>query len=138
MADANDLYGQAVTALNTAVGAGTHLSSDWLPTVPIPSGQTKGYQLRVDPLAVAEGANSNESYRTCAVDVVLLLAVGTTESDAERDAWRDLIEAVLPPSFWRALAAVRDVAEGPELQGDTERVGNVLRATVSVQVDLKP
>lgn len=138
MATANDLYDDAVTALNTAIGAGTHASSDWLVNIAFPSGVTSQYQVVVDPLATAEGSNSNEANRVAAVRVTLAQKVGTAESAGEQDTFRSTIEALLVPSFWRGLASVYRVAEGPELQGDSVRVGNILRAVVAVEIDLTP
>lgn len=138
MATANDLYDDAVTALDTAIGAGTHASSDWSVTVAFPAGVLSQYQVVVDPLATAEGSNSNQANRVAAVRVTLAQKIGTTESDAERDTFRDAIESLLAPSFWRAMSSVYSVAEGPELQGDSVRVGNILRAVVAVEIDLTP
>lgn len=138
MATANDLYDDAVTALNTTIGAGTHASSDWLVNVAFPSGVTTQYQLVIDPLATAEGSNSNQSNRVVAVRVTVAQNIGTTESDGERDTFRSAIASLLVPSFWRSLSSVYRVAEGPELQGDSVRVGNILRAVVAVEIDLTP
>ena len=126
MATANDVASQLVTAVDAI--AGSHITSDYATNVALPSG-THDFQVRVDDMRRALDSNATRS--EVEIEISVFRDVGATESSTELDAMRTLQGQLTARAFYDDLAAIKECTSEPEVIDRMERVGNVLRFTVS-------
>lgn len=128
MATAGDLYTQTVAAVDAI--AGSQIGSQHRRDVALPTG-TNDFQVRVDP--IERTGDFSNAYTVAQVQVTIARDCSASEATA-RASVLTVLEALLVPSFWKALAAVRDFNALPFVSETIDRNGNVLTATVQTTV----
>lgn len=125
-------------------GAGfTHLETDYLSNLDRVGATNDAFQIRAQ-YENREFEDSNQPYWRCSVELVFLRQLVNLENTYTPGGFvpRPLVTTqtvALDPDWWRGLTpAIHELTDGPEMEDDVERIGNVMRWSMKVAFLLTP
>lgn len=136
MATMADIVDAVAAALSALPGITGRLDADYRDELGgLAPGETR-YALRADLKVSDRSADSNTVHRLASLEVQV--AHWLADDDDERaysGALRFAHQRILTDgAFWRGIAGVKDVFEGPEVDPESTRVGSVISYTVAVRL----
>jgi len=134
MASLATVAGAIDTALDTLIG--TRCGSDRRTNLEALAAGTTKYQLRVDHLTEIEGASSNVTWQAATVTVAVHHQLSGAERTYTEGAMLIDQESLLSAAYWRNIAGVYGVEEGPTLQSESGRVGNTISYSMAVTISI--
>jgi hypothetical protein len=136
MATLAQLEASIATAIEALSGTLTRCGSDMRTNLEALAANAVKYQLRKDHLTKLEGSSSNVAWEVASFTVLIHHELNSPT--AERTYTSGVMithqKSLMDPAWWRAIAGVYGVVEGPTLQSEAERVGNTISYSMAVSL----
>ena len=139
--EAQLLVAQSLRGPLSAAGDGQHISGLTDGDIGRLAPGQKAWQLRTPVLEEDTEFDNNATYQVCGVEVTVLRCLHLGEHADDENLYRqeEMLfnqSNLMSKTSWRGLSTVQGLVEGPVIEGQPERDGNVISYTVSLSVRL--
>jgi hypothetical protein len=138
MASLATVAGSIATAIAGLTSSPTRVGSDRAMNLEgLAAGATK-YQLRADHETEIETADSNLTYQGATITVAMHHELASASDERAYTQGNMLVdqESLMSRAWWRAIAGIYDVYQGPTIQSEAARVGNTISYSMAVSISI--